>query len=395
MSALLATLWSAIRGRARNRVSSRSRGVVALRVWIVSWAALSASWLSPALAEGFAVPAFAARDGFPAPVAGRFMDALRAALAAEGVRVTDAPLVTAGIAGSLEPAFGDLVAQIEGTRYAVLGEFVVRDAADGPFAVDLMAVDAIGGRATDLVSRAFGLATVEATAVDMALLLAAFAVPAATLATGDAGLFVSTEPTGAEVRVAGVAIGVSGALDLLGLAPGRYEVEVRLDGYLPEVRMLDLRAQDTRFLHVVLTEITGGSLQVVTRPTAEVWLAGVLAATTPATLTTRPGDQEVELRRAGFVTRSVTVPVRSFRVTRLEVDLEPVGEPLVVWPTDRFVRVLIDGELQEAGYAVLAPGLRTIEVLQGGLVQRWWRAVPEAGVFRLDLATGQLLPLDR
>jgi len=294
MSALKATLRSAIRGRARKRVSVPSRCVVALRVWIVAWASLSASWLSPALAEGFAVPTFAARDGFPAPVAGRFMDALRAALAAEGVRVTGAPLVTAGIAGSLEPAFGELVAQIEGTRYAVLGEFVVRDAADGPFAVDLMAVDAVGGRATDLVSRAFGLATVEAMAVDVALLLAAFAVPAATLATGDAGLFVSTQPIGAEVRVGGVAIGVSGALDLLGLAPGRYEVEVRLDGYLPEVRMLDLRAQDTRFLHVVLTEITGGSLQVVTRPTAEVWLAGVLAATTPATLTTRPGDQEVE-----------------------------------------------------------------------------------------------------
>jgi hypothetical protein len=363
-----------------------------LRSWVVVVAMVVTSWAG---AEGFAVPAFPAREGVPAAVATGFMIELRGALAGRGLRVTEAPLVTAGIAGSLEPAFGDLVAQIEGTRYAVLGEILLRDAEEGPFAVDLIVVDAIGGRASDLVSRAFGLATLEATATDLALLLAAFAVPVASLPVGDAGLFVSTEPNGAEVRVAGVAVGLSGALDLLGLAPGRYEVEVRLPGYLPEVRVLDLRAHDTRFLHVVLTEITGGSLQVASRPIAEVWLDGVPMGTTPATLTTRAGDHEVEVRRGGFVPRSFTVPVRSFRVTRLDIELEPVGEPLLVWPTDRLVRVLIDGQLEGGGHALVTPGLRRVEVLQGGQVRRWWRVVPEAGVFELDLATGALTPLQR
>ncbi len=375
------------------RIRGALRGFVGLRVWAIALLCLVAAWWPRAAAEGFAVPDFPARADVPAPVAERFMLALRAALAAEGVRVTRAPLVTAGIAGSLEPAFGELVAQIEGTRYAVLGEILARDTSDGPYAVDLVAVDAIGDRTSDLVSRAFDVATLDATALEVALLLAAFTVPTPTLAVGDAGLFVSTEPIGAEVRVEGVAIGRSGNLDLLGLAPGRYEVEVRLEGYLPEVRVLDLRAGDTRFLHVVLTEITGGSLQVVARPAAEVWLDGEPAGTTPATLTTRPGDHEVELRRPGFVPRSFTVPVRSFRVTRIEVDLEPVGEPLLVWPTDAIVRVLIDGELRNEGFAVPEPGLRTIEVLQGGRILRWLRAIPERGLYELDLESGELRPL--
>lgn len=366
------------------------------RVWLVAclWALLA--WSGPAAAEGFAVPTFASREGVPNAVAQRFMDELRLALSARGVRVTSAPLVTAGIAGSLEPAFGELVAGLEGTRYAVLGEFLPRPGAEGPYAVDFIAVDAVGGRVGDLASRAFGLATLEAVAGDVAELLAAFTVPEPVLPAGDAGLFISTAPSGAEVRVDGVVIGTSGALDLLSLAPGRYEVEARLAGYLPEVRTLELRSPETRFLHLILTEIVGGSLQVVSSPAAEVWLDGQRAGTTPATLTAREGDHQLELRRPGFFTRSFTVPVRSFRVTRLEAELEPVGEPLIVWSTDgAFARVLIDGRLQASGYALVGAGLRTIEVVQGGEVRRWRRAVPEAGVFELDLQTGALSPLER
>lgn len=365
----------------------------AARAWRALLCALLLATLGGAWAEGFAVPAFPSRDGVPTAVADAFTAALRAALADQGVRVTEAPLVTAGIAGSLEPAFGELVARLEGTRYAVLGEYLLRDAPDGPFALDLVVVDAVGGRSSDLVSRAFGLATVEAVAGDVADVLLAFTVPEPTLPAGDAGLFVSSNPSGAEVRVDGVVVGVTGSLDLLGLAPGRYEVEVRRAGYLPEVRSLELRAQDTRFLHVVLTEVVGGSLQVLAWPTAEVWIDGVYAGTTPATLTSRLGEVEVELRRAGFASRVTTVPVRAFRVTRLERTLEPLGEPLIVWPAAERLRVLVDGRLQTEGYALPGAGLRTIEVLQGGEVRRWTRAVPDAGVYELDLDTGELVPL--
>lgn len=344
-------------------------------------------------AEGFAVPDLPARGDVDPEVAGRFVEALRAALVERGQRVSAAPLITAGIAGSLEPDFAVLIAQLSITRYAVSGEVVARGAADGPYAVDLLAVDALEGRASDLLSRGFGLATLNAVAGEVAAVLVEFATSGPTLPVGDAGLFVSSEPRGAEVRVDGVAVGRSGAVDLLGLAPGRYEVELRLDGYLPEVRTLDLRGGDTRFLHVEMTAIVGGSLQVVASPPADVYVDGVPVGRTPLTIAAVPGVREVRVERAGFEPRTVTTPVRGFRVTRVELELVALGDPLVVWRTDRPVRVFVDGEPQEQGHALPAPGLRTIEVVADGTVRRWLRAVPDEGVFELDLDTGALVPL--
>jgi len=344
-------------------------------------------------AEGFAIPDLPAREAVAPEIAGRFVEALRSALAERGQRVTMAPLITAGIAGSLEPDFAVLIAQLEGTRFAVSGEIVARASVDGPFAVDLLAVDALEGRASDLLSRGFGLATLNAVADELAAVLAEFAASGPALPAGDAGLFVSSEPRGAEVRVDGVAVGRSGAIDLLGLAPGRYEVELRLDGHLPEVRTLDLRGGDTRFLHVEMTAIVGGSLQVVATPPAEVFVDGVPVGRTPLTIDAAPGAREVTVVRPGFEPRTVTAPVRGFRVTRVELALVALGDPLVVWRTDRPVRVLVDGVLQSEGYARPDPGLRTIEVVTAGTVRRWLRAVPDEGAYELDLDTGALRPL--
>ena len=347
----------------------------------------------PVRAEGFAVPDLPAREAVDAEVAGRFVEALRSALIELGQRVTSAPLITAGIAGSLEPDFAVLIAQLEGTRFAVSGEIVARAAADGPFAVDLLAVDALEGRASDLLSRGFGLATLNAVAGEVAAVLAEFAAAGPALPEGDAGLFVSSEPRGAEVRVDGVAVGRSGSVDLLGLAPGRYEVELRLEGYLPEVRTLDLRGGDTRFLHVEMTAIVGGSLQVVATPPADVFVDGVPVGRSPLTIDAAPGAREVTMRRAGFEPRTVTVPVRGFRVTRVEFELAALGDPLLVWRTDRPVRVFVDSEPKRDGYALPDPGLRTIEVVMAGTVRRWLRAIPERGAFELDLDTGALRAL--
>lgn len=362
--------------------------------WLACCVALAMAWATASVrAEGIAVPDLPARGAVEADVAGRFVDALRAGLADLGLRVSRAPLITAGIAGSLEPEFAVLIAQLEGTRYAVSGEVVVRDAPDGPYAVDVLVVDALEGRASDLLSRSFGLATLQAVADELAFAFADFASAGPALPAGDAGLFVSSEPRGAEVRVAGVGVGRTGALDLLGLAPGRYEVELRLDGYLPEVRALDLRGGDTRFLHVELTAITGGSLQVLSMPPGRVFVDGREVGFGALTIDAAPGDRVVEVRRPGFETRSATVTVRSFRVTRLELELTPLGDPLLVWSSDRPVRVLVDGVLQPDGYALPAPGLRTVEVVADGMVRRWLRAVPDTGAFVLDLASGELLPL--
>ncbi len=369
-------------------MSLRTSAIALLAVLFLAFTA------SPARGEGIAVPSFPAREGVADEVAARFMDALRRALVNEGLRVDEAHVVTPGIAGSLEIVYAELVAQLARTRYAVLGQVVLRETGEGPYAVDLIAVDAVQGRSTDLGSRTFDLATLEAAAGDLAVSLAAFAAPVADLPAGDADLFVTSQPSGAEVRINGVLVGLTGSVDPHSLQPGRYEVELRLEGYLPEVRSLDLRSGDFRFLRIELTEIAGGSLLVASRPRAEVWLNGELVGTTPANLPASPGEHVVELRRPGFVSRSQVVLVRLFRATRVDERLEPIGEPMIFWPLDAPVRVLVDSILTGGGFAVVEPGLHTIEVLRGGQVYSWLRAVPELGVFRLDLETGELIPLD-
>ena len=361
--------------------------------WRLGWWALWLLLASAAHGRGVAVPDFAVRAPLAIEVGESFMLDLRTALRAGGIDVSDAPLITPGIAGSLDPDFAQLVARLEGTRYAILGELHDRAGAQ---AVDLLIVDAESGRVGDLLSRTFAPADRPDVIADLAFALLDFMTVAPPLPPGNAGLFISSVPPGAQVWVEGVDVGRTGALDLLTLAPGRYEVEVRSVGYLADVRTVDLRADDTRFLHVVLTELVGGSLQIVARPLpARVLLDDQDAGVTPTTVTAAAGERSIVLTRPGFAPRNLRVPVRQFRVTRVEADLEPLAEPLLVWPTGAFVRVIIDGVLQEDGFALPTPGLRTVEILQGGEVRRFTVAIPASGVYELLPDTGELRPLNR
>ena len=345
-------------------------------------------------AETVAVPTFPARAGVPADLGERFSEGLRMELDALGVGAVPAPLITAGIAGSLEVEFARLVAELEGTRYAVLGEVVARPGTSGaPFAVNVLVFDNVQGRSSDVVSRTLAVATLPRVAAELAAVVRRFVEEAPDLPAGDAALFVSTEPRAAEVRIDGVPIGLSGALDVIGLQPGRYDLEVRLDGYLPEVRTIDLRSGDTRFVHIVLTEVAGGSIRVTSRPAARVFLDDVEVGTTPITLTSLPGERTVRVERPGFEPASFGVGVRNFRVHRLDAPLVPLFPTMLVWSLDAPGSVIIDGTLQRLGYAPVEVGLVTLERIRDGAVRRVLRAVPGPGVYLLDLETLELAPL--
>lgn len=357
---------------------------------------LAAAWLpgSAWAADVVAVPDLPPRPGVPADVAERLVEAFRAALVEAGLQVTSAPVVTPGIAGSLEVEFTRLIAVLEGTRYAVSGEVVARPGAGGePYAVNLLAVDVVQDRTSDLLSRPLAMATVPRVAVELAGLVRAFVAASPELPLGDAGLFISSEPREAEVRLDGVLLGVTGRLDVLSLAPGRYELEVRKDGYLPEVRSVELRAHDTRFVHVVLTEVTGGSIRVTSTPAAEVWLDGEAVGRTPLMLPSLPGVRTVRLERAGFEAQEVSVEVRNFRISRVPVVLEPRFETMIVWEASAPGLVLVDGVLRRDGYAEVSVGLIRIELRDVDGTRSFLRAVPGPGVYRLDRANGQLEPL--
>jgi hypothetical protein len=231
---------------------------------------------------------------------------------------------------------------------------------------------------------------------ELAAAVARFTSAIVELPRGDAGLFVSSEPRDAQVFIDGVSIGHTSRLDVAMLAPGRYRLELRKDGFLPDARMIELRSGDTSFVHVVLTAISGGSIQVAASPSANVLLDGVPSGTTPVTLPALPGTHRVTLRRPGFQEESYEVLVRNYRVSRLDVSLAPATEPLIYWAEQRPVLIFIDGRLQPGAFAEgVKPGLRTFELVRGAESRSFLRAVPDRGVFELDLTSGELIPRHR
>lgn len=349
---------------------------------------------SVALAQ-ITVPMLGTRGDVPAVMVETVTAGLRAGLVDAGFTVRPGELITAGIAGSLEPEFTRLIGEIDGSAYAVSGEVAETDPdAAQPFLVNVIAVEVATGRSTDLISRPIEN---DGTLVglDLATVIAAFAQPLARLPAGEAGLFVSTEPRGIEILVEGVSIGRTPDVEPIMLAEGRYRVELRGDGFLPEMRSVEVRDGETRFVHVVMTAISGGSIRVQSNPAARVVLDDAPAGRSPVTVSALPGRHVLRIERDGFVPERVEVPVRTYRVTRVDVTLTPVQDPLLFWDEERSTVVRIDGVLQTGGWAEdVAPGLRRIELIRPTERIDVLRALPADGAYRLDLSSGDLIPLN-
>lgn len=378
---------TAARGRVRvGRFGTRA-SVGALAVALLTVVSTAAAQIS--------VPTFGTRGGVPDGVVAAFMPALRQAVAeATGLRVSSGDLVTPGIAGSLEPEFARLIAELDNARYAVSGE-IARNLTDvgEPYTVNLIVVDGQSKRNTDLISRPLQPNAMAAAVSALASAIAGFTGAAQSLPKGNAGLFVSSEPGHAEVSLDGVSVGRTSDLDVLMLQPGRYQLEVRKEGFLPETRTVEVRPNDTSFVHVILTAISGGSVQLSASPAAHVFLDGAREGETPLTLSARPGSHNVKLVRDGFEVESFSVLVRNYRVTRVAVSLRPVSDPLVYWAEARTDLVFVDGVLQKGGHAEgLTPGLHTFELRGPDGDRSYMRAVPSHGVFELDLTSGELVP---
>ncbi|HZW28599.1 MAG TPA: PEGA domain-containing protein [Trueperaceae bacterium] len=370
---------------AQNRHAGLLRAALAVAALLVSTVQAQVS-----------VPTFGTRGDVDAAVLSSFMSAFRSAVgAATGLEVRTGERITPGIAGSLDPELAMLIAEIDASRYAVSGEVARVDGGNPEYTVNLIVVDSQVQRATDVISASLDPSAAARAAAELAAVVAEFTTAVLELPQGDAGLFVSSEPGDAQVFVDGVAVGHTGQLDVAMLRPGRYQVELRKEGFLPEVRMVELRAGDTSFLHVILTAISGGSVQVTSYPAARVSIDGEPTGRTPATVPALPGIHTVTLERDGFLPETVYANVRNYRVTRVEATLTPVAPLVVFWDEQREVIVYVDGRLQPGGHAEgIRPGLREFQLARGGEVRRYLRAVPDSGVFRLDLATGDLVPYE-
>lgn len=368
--------------------------VIALLL-ILSTSAAGAQIAIPTLGSRGDVPA----EGRPAfeSLIETFSEELRAAVQAAGLDVSRAELITPGIAGSLDPEYTKLIAELDGVRFAVSGEVAVAaDArAQGPYVVNMIVVDAEQDRATDLISRPLAEEEVAATASNLAQVIVRFTQQVLALPPGSAGLFVSSQPVEAEIYLDGVRVGLTPSREVLMLAPGRYQLELRKEGFLPEVRTVDLRAEATTFEHVPLAAIAGGSILVESTPSAEVFLAGASQGFTPLFIPAPPGVPTVRLEREGFEPALASVPVRNYRTSRLDLTLEPAQEPLLYWEVNRQYLILIDGVIQPGAFARNAQAGRIeVEVRRGRESRTYQLVLPARGAFELDLETGELRPLE-
>lgn len=349
--------------------------------------------LSGVVRAEVAIPEFGRRGELPEGLTSTFSTQLRQAVSQLGLQVDPAELVTEGIAGSLDPFYTSLAARLLGTRYAVSGEVAESATSGSRFTVNMLIVDTATDRHSDLISHSLSLQDLSSVAAELAQEILAFTDQTAALPAGDAGLFISSEPAGATVFVNGRQVGRTGELDLLQLVPGRYQIEVRLEGHLPVSRVEELRPGSTSFPHFRLTEIRGGSAQVSSRPAAEVLSGGESFGMTPLSIPLPAGRQQLVLRRDGFRDSVVTVDILNNRVTRTAVDLVAVREPLVFWDEEDGVSILVDGEPQTGLAATsLRPGRVTFTVRRSGLSMDHTVVLPLTGVFRLDTRAGTLVP---
>ncbi|CAN5821171.1 hypothetical protein BH24DEI2_BH24DEI2_12360 [soil metagenome] len=343
------------------------------------------------------VPTFGTRGEVPPDTVGQVMQQLRAAISRQtGLVVSAGDLVTPGIAGSLDPSFSYLIAEVEGLRYALSGQIqrVEGGSPQAPFSLSILIADAEAERASDIYTEPFGLSTLPEVAARLAERVARFVTPTGNLQAGSAELFLSSQPGEARVYLNGIDVGETSKLDVLMLQPGTYLIEVRKEGYLPETRSLSLRDGQIQLVNIVLTAVVGGSIQVMSRPSATVYLDGEEVGTTPLTVQASPGTRKLSLQRPGFETITLDVPVQNFRVNQVGKTLTPVFARMLVWDVLESGLLSIDGALRSGGFAAnLTPGPHRISARRLGQTVSFSVVVPAQGVFEIDLDAQRLVPL--
>lgn len=340
------------------------------------------------------VPTFGSRSEVPEAVVTRLVEAFRSELAQQsGLVILPGEVITRGIAGSLDVELAIFFTELEQGRYGVSGE-VSRTIDGRRYSVTILVVNAQTRRASDLITQSFDEANLPAVAQALAEAATAFLDPVPRLIGGTATWFISSQPEGAGVYVNGLLMGRTGRLEPLLLQPGRYQLELRKDGYLLWASPVTLEADRSEFTTAHLTPISGGTIQVISSPTSAVTVEGREVGVSPLTVPALPGLRTVRLARPGFESKTVSVTVRNFRVSRVDETLRPLFDTMLFWELPPGQLVLLNGERQTSPFAgPLRPGRYLIERWAGLDPTRFEVTIPEGGgVFRLDFEQQAILP---
>ena len=334
------------------------------------------------------VPTFGVRGDVPQDLVDTFMTQFRQDIQALGFSPLDSELITPGIAGSLEPEIAYLAADYESVRYVVLGEIQESQTA---YTVSILVGDGQEKRSSDLISEPLDPSQITLTSNKLAQSIRDFLQPVEPLVGGSAALFVSSQPNDAVLYINGNKVGRTGSLSEISLMPGQYQLELRKEGYLPETRMVELEEGDFGNQHFNLNAVTGGSLQVFSVPSSEVFIDDRLAGMTPLTVSVLPGPHQVRLQRLGFAPAISEHLVKANRVSRVgNIILVPQFEGMVYWE-DAPPLLRLDGIVQTSSYAEVASGTHTVQLSRDGQDISFNFTMPEQGVFWLDFETQALI----
>lgn len=343
------------------------------------------------------VPTFGTRGDVAANVLPRFMELFRQQLALRsGEQVLLGKTVAQTSVAQLEPDVAAAIATLGHGRYSVAGEIVALNTGLEAisYSVNILVTDARTKRSSDLFSQPLDPTDMPAAVASLSRAVVGFVDPADMPARGSASLFVTSEPKSAEIFLNGVRVGNT-QNPLIPIAPGRYNVELRKKGYVPENDVVELGDEETQFLAFSLREIKGGSIMVSSLPSADVYLDGKLVGQSPMTIEALPGQRTLRLARPGFESAAQAVTVRNFFVTRVpEIRLTPAYASLVFWTPPKGFVVSVDGAPRALNFAPnLTPGLHSATLSRSGVDIPFSFELPGTGVYELDIQTHKLRAL--
>jgi len=183
------------------------------------------------------------------------------------------------------------------------------------------------------------------------------------------GLRIEADPPEARIFLDGVEIGTGSAERSELLVPESHVVEARLEGHHSATLPVQVHADTTVALALVLSPVTTDFNVVTTPDRAEIFVDGTLQGISPLVVPDLAfGSHRIEARRAGYLPADTTFTIDdSASHLRLELLVEPPG--VLVVRGDQPARIYIDerqigsGELPNSGATRVVAGSHKVEIV--------------------------------
>lgn len=159
-------------------------------------------------------------------------------------------------------------------------------------------------------------------------------------------LNINSNPQGVQVYLNGIYRGIT-PLYLSDLSPGRYQVQLRKDGYKDFVSFVDVLSGTTSNYNFTLSPLLG-TINIFSNPSnAEVYVDGNYRGKTPLSITDVPsGTYNVRISLSGYEDYVGSIYLAPGDVKQINVSLKPVFGEVSIESRPQGAKVYIDGKYQ-------------------------------------------------